>query len=216
MSPVKIVKNPEGSLQRAAMTQSALAKERRELQQQQQRTLLEAIPRDLSRPWEDPMPEDGERHLAMELRGLGMAGVGGYQEPEWKTKALGALLLLLLFLLLGLLCCVRCVLSAVVLRCCASSPSHAAAHVCLRSLSHNNTTQHNTTPLLTTKTRQGADVWHQGQPQHQGAAREPADLQAARRARQRDRRQPGVCVLRVLCVLCVWGGGGLQAAVCLC
>jgi hypothetical protein len=44
--------------------QSALAKERRELQQQQQRTLLEAIPKDLSRPWEDPMPEEGERHLA--------------------------------------------------------------------------------------------------------------------------------------------------------
>lgn len=39
--------------------QSALAKERRELQMQQQRTLLEAIPRDLSRPWEDPMPEEG-------------------------------------------------------------------------------------------------------------------------------------------------------------
>lgn len=44
--------------------QSALAKERREVQQQQQRTLLEAIPKDLSRPWEDPMPEEGERHLA--------------------------------------------------------------------------------------------------------------------------------------------------------
>jgi hypothetical protein len=34
------------------------------VQQQQQRTLLEAIPKDLSRPWEDPMPEEGERHLA--------------------------------------------------------------------------------------------------------------------------------------------------------
>lgn len=44
--------------------QSALAKERRELQQQQQRTVMDAIPKDLSRPWEDPMPEDGERHLA--------------------------------------------------------------------------------------------------------------------------------------------------------
>jgi hypothetical protein len=46
------------------MTQSALAKERRELREQQQRTLLEAIPKDLSRPWEDPLPEAGERHLA--------------------------------------------------------------------------------------------------------------------------------------------------------
>lgn len=34
------------------------------MQQAQQRTLLEAIPKDLSRPWEDPMPEEGERHLA--------------------------------------------------------------------------------------------------------------------------------------------------------
>ena len=64
VSPIKIVANPDGSLQRAAMTQSALAKERRELREQQQRTLLEAIPKDLSRPWEDPLPEPGERHLA--------------------------------------------------------------------------------------------------------------------------------------------------------
>lgn len=52
MSPIRIVKNPDGSMQRAAMTQSALAKERRELKEQQQRTLLDAIPKDLSRPWE--------------------------------------------------------------------------------------------------------------------------------------------------------------------
>lgn len=31
LSPIKIVKNPDGSLQRAAMTQSALTKERREV-----------------------------------------------------------------------------------------------------------------------------------------------------------------------------------------
>ncbi|KAK9814683.1 hypothetical protein WJX72_009734 [[Myrmecia] bisecta] len=86
MSPIKIVKNPEGSMQRAAMTQSALAKERRELREQQQRTLLEAIPKDLSRPWEDPLPEQGERHLAGELRGIGL---GTYEMPEWKAKALG-------------------------------------------------------------------------------------------------------------------------------
>lgn len=58
-------------LQRAAMTQSALAKERRELKDQQQRTMMEAVPKDLNRPWEDPMPETGERHLAQELRGVG-------------------------------------------------------------------------------------------------------------------------------------------------
>ncbi len=60
MSPIKIVKNPDGSMQRAAMTQSALAKERRELRDQQQRTLLDAIPKDLSRS-EDVTAEYGGR-----------------------------------------------------------------------------------------------------------------------------------------------------------
>ncbi|CAL5218454.1 g135 [Coccomyxa viridis] len=85
VSPVRIVANPEGSLQRAAITQSALAKERRELREQQQRAALDAIPKDLSRPWEDPLPEPGERHLA-QLRGIGLAD---YEAPEWKTKAMG-------------------------------------------------------------------------------------------------------------------------------
>ena len=76
VSPIKIVANPDGSLQRAAMTQSALAKERRELREQQQRTLLEAIPKDLSRPWEDPLPEAGERHLAqVQPRSAGRDGL---------------------------------------------------------------------------------------------------------------------------------------------
>ncbi|GAB4818028.1 hypothetical protein N2152v2_005074 [Parachlorella kessleri] len=83
MSPIKIVKNPDGSMQRAAMTQSALAKERRELREQQQRTLLEAIPKDLSRPWEDPLADAGERALAQELRGIGL---GAQEMPEWKKQ----------------------------------------------------------------------------------------------------------------------------------
>lgn len=37
---------------RLRLSQSALAKERRELKEQQQRTLLDAIPKDLSKPWE--------------------------------------------------------------------------------------------------------------------------------------------------------------------
>ena len=44
------------------------------------------VRQDLSRPWEDPLPEAGERHLAQELRGVGL---GGFEMPEWKTKALG-------------------------------------------------------------------------------------------------------------------------------
>ncbi|KAI3901890.1 hypothetical protein MKW92_024075, partial [Papaver armeniacum] len=82
----KIFKNPEGSLSRAAALQSALIKERREVREQQQRTMLDSIPKDLNRPWEDPMPETGERHLAQELRGVGFSA---YDMPEWKKDAYG-------------------------------------------------------------------------------------------------------------------------------
>ncbi|KAI3802849.1 hypothetical protein L1987_30994 [Smallanthus sonchifolius] len=60
MSPVKIFRNPEGSLTRAAALQSARIKERREVRDRQQRSMLDSIPKDLNRPWEDPMPESGE------------------------------------------------------------------------------------------------------------------------------------------------------------
>ena len=86
LSPIKVIKNPDGSLQRAAMTQSALSKERRELRDSQQRALMESIPKDLNRPWEDPLPEPGERHIAQELRGLSYSHEG---VPEWKMKAMG-------------------------------------------------------------------------------------------------------------------------------
>ena len=86
-SSVKVVKNPDGSLQRAAMQQSTLAKERRELRQAQANNLIDSIPKDLNKPWEDPMPEAGERHFAAELRSINMSGLEG--APEWKQKAEG-------------------------------------------------------------------------------------------------------------------------------
>ncbi|RHY16732.1 hypothetical protein DYB25_004790 [Aphanomyces astaci] len=90
LSPVKIVKNPDGSMSRAAMTQSTLAKERREMRQTQANQLLDSIPKDLNRPWEDPMPEAGERHFAAELRGMHMGGTNAMADvPEWKEKTQG-------------------------------------------------------------------------------------------------------------------------------
>eukprot|EP00954_Amorphochlora_amoebiformis_P019370 1332178-Amorphochlora_amoeboformis.AAC.2 len=84
LSPVKVVKNPEGSLNRAALTQSALAKERRELREQQRSQLLDKIPQDISKSWEDPTAKPQERHLAQSLRNIGQ-GVG-YEVPEWKRE----------------------------------------------------------------------------------------------------------------------------------
>jgi len=84
MSPLKIFKNPEGSLLRSAALQSALAKERREVREELHRSMFDSIPKDLNRPWEDPMPEKGERHLAYELRGVGLSA---FAMPEWKENS---------------------------------------------------------------------------------------------------------------------------------
>jgi ATP-dependent RNA helicase DHX8/PRP22 len=68
------------------MQQSSLAKERRELRQAQANQLIDSIPKDLNRPWEDPLPEAGERHFAQELRSINvMSQMDG--APEWKQKA---------------------------------------------------------------------------------------------------------------------------------
>lgn len=85
LSPVRIVKNPDGSMQRAAMTQSALAKERRETRDQQRAALENEMPGDLNRAWEDPLAR--ERHVAAELRG---SAAGPTEVPEWKRKAIGS------------------------------------------------------------------------------------------------------------------------------
>eukprot|EP01039_Chlorochromonas_danica_P009929 gene9929-10979_t len=87
LSPVRIVKNPDGSLQRAALHQSQLTKERKELKQAQTNSLIDAIPKDLSKPWEDPLPQAGERHFAQELRSINIGG--SFELPEWKQQTQG-------------------------------------------------------------------------------------------------------------------------------
>mmetsp|Transcript_16963 Transcript_16963/g.59326 ORF Transcript_16963/g.59326 Transcript_16963/m.59326 type:complete len:1166 (+) Transcript_16963:153-3650(+) len=86
LSPIQVVKEPDGSLARAASTQSTLAKERREAREAMQQSLLDAIPKDMNRPWEDPRPEAGERTIAQALRGLGQSS---YELPEWKKLYIG-------------------------------------------------------------------------------------------------------------------------------
>lgn len=61
LSPVRIVKNPDGSLAQAAMMQSALAKERREQQMLQREQEMDSIPTSLNKNWIDPLPE-GKRN----------------------------------------------------------------------------------------------------------------------------------------------------------
>eukprot|EP00727_Mastigamoeba_balamuthi_P000423 m51a1_g10378 putative atp-dependent helicase (134) ;mRNA; f:23151-23552 len=59
-SPVKVVANPDGSMVHAASNQAMLACERRDTREQQRNQMLDNIPKDLNRPWEDPMPAPGK------------------------------------------------------------------------------------------------------------------------------------------------------------
>nr|CAB3468031.1 unnamed protein product [Digitaria exilis] len=54
LSPVRISKNPEGSMSHAAALQSALVKERHDIRTQEQRGMVDAILKDLNRSWEGP------------------------------------------------------------------------------------------------------------------------------------------------------------------
>lgn len=87
LSPVRIVANPDGSMQRSALQQVQMAKERRELRQAQANQLIDNMPKDLNRPWEDPMPDAGERLFTQELRGISVSGT--FELPEWRQKAQG-------------------------------------------------------------------------------------------------------------------------------
>ncbi|KAI2658410.1 ATP-dependent RNA helicase DHX8 [Labeo rohita] len=86
MSPVKIVKNPDGSLSQAAMMQSALAKERREVKQAQREAEMDSIPMGLNKHWVDPLPDADGRQIAANMRGIGMMP---NDIPEWKKHAFG-------------------------------------------------------------------------------------------------------------------------------
>ncbi|KAJ3317198.1 DEAH-box ATP-dependent RNA helicase prp22 [Blyttiomyces sp. JEL0837] len=81
LSPVKIVKNPDGTLNRAALQGAALAKERREIRQQQAAAEFDAVPRDLNRPWVDPMAEKEDRMFSQDMRGFGQMEAN---IPAWK------------------------------------------------------------------------------------------------------------------------------------
>ncbi|KAG0165145.1 DEAH-box ATP-dependent RNA helicase prp22 [Apophysomyces sp. BC1034] len=83
LSPVKVVKIPDGTMNRSALAGAALAKERRELRQQQMNEEMDAVPKDVNQPWLDPMPEPGERQFAQDLRGAALTTKPG-QMAEWK------------------------------------------------------------------------------------------------------------------------------------
>lgn len=85
LSPVKIIKAPDGSLNRAALAGASLAKERRELRQQETNEKADSEARDFSTPWLDPMSQPSDRMFAQDLKGSLMSQNAG-EEPQWREK----------------------------------------------------------------------------------------------------------------------------------
>ncbi|GLB35803.1 putative ATP-dependent RNA helicase DHX8 [Lyophyllum shimeji] len=86
LSPVKIVKAPDGSLNRAALAGASLAKERRELRQQEANEEADSQARDFSQPWLDPMSKESDRVFAQDLRG-NLRGQKAGEIPKWKEQS---------------------------------------------------------------------------------------------------------------------------------
>lgn len=85
LSPIRVVKAPDGSLNRAAMAGTTLAKERRDLRQQeaQDKAAEQASQVDLTAQWQDPMMAPDQRQFASELRNP-QANKAPDAVPEWK------------------------------------------------------------------------------------------------------------------------------------
>ena len=68
--PVKIIKKPQGSLARAALTSAAMLNERKELRARQRREEQAKLPTGVLTSFDDPMPEGGVHLLASEVRAM--------------------------------------------------------------------------------------------------------------------------------------------------
>lgn len=93
LSPIRVVKNPDGSMARAALAQAELAKERRDLSERflSNQSGVEAggsgSAAGLERAWEDPLAAPGERVLAQGIRGAGTRA--GSNDATAHNTALG-------------------------------------------------------------------------------------------------------------------------------
>ena len=85
LSPIRVVKAPDGSLNRSAMAGASLAKERKELRQQEADEKQDKTKVDLASQWQDPMANPETRQFASDLRKRGQAPQATSDAvPEWR------------------------------------------------------------------------------------------------------------------------------------
>jgi ATP-dependent RNA helicase DHX8/PRP22 len=85
LSPIRVIKAPDGSMNRAAMAGTTLAKDRRELRQQeaQDKAAEEGSKVDLAAQWQDPMAAPDQKKFASDIRSIKPAQSND-AVPEWK------------------------------------------------------------------------------------------------------------------------------------
>jgi ATP-dependent RNA helicase DHX8/PRP22 len=85
LSPIRVVKAPDGSLNRAAMAGTNLAKERKELRQSETEAKEKETKVDLSSQWQDPMAKPDQRVFGSDLRKRPQAAQDTPDAvPEWR------------------------------------------------------------------------------------------------------------------------------------
>jgi len=84
ISPVKIIKAPDGSLNRAALAGAQLAKERADMRRLEANEQADSQARNLSQPWLDPMAQQSERQFASDVR-QNMMNARPQATPAWKS-----------------------------------------------------------------------------------------------------------------------------------
>ncbi len=92
LSPIRVVKAPEGSLNRAAQAGTNLSKERRDLKQQDaaDKAAEEASKVDLNAQWQDPMIAPEQRKFASDLRQAQQQSSKAIEGvPAWKQAMQG-------------------------------------------------------------------------------------------------------------------------------
>ncbi|TIA99750.1 hypothetical protein E3P96_02828 [Wallemia ichthyophaga] len=80
LSPVRIVKAPDGSMNRAAVSGAGLAKERREIRQQDAQEEKDSEQNDIKSAWQDPLAQPSDRQFAQDQN------VKASAAPAWKAK----------------------------------------------------------------------------------------------------------------------------------